>query len=193
MDRYELFLLIHIVAAIVWLGSGLLLQIQAYRAERAEDSAVLRQIAEDATQLSNIVFIPASLIVVVFGALMVVDGPWSFDELWVALGLAGYVATFLTGVLVLKPASERVAQLMQRDGSTISAETTREIRKLLAKGRLDAVVLYLVVVVMVAKPTGDDIGVLVVLAAIVAAGGVWALQKLRAIETSAAQPAPARP
>jgi uncharacterized membrane protein len=53
MTWYELLLLLHIVAAIVWLGSGLLLQIMAMRAEYAGDEEGLRRIAGDAAGLTG--------------------------------------------------------------------------------------------------------------------------------------------
>ena len=180
MDFYELLLFGHIVAAIIWLGSGLLIQVQAARATKAHDDANLERVAADAAGLSTTLFIPSSLAVLVLGLLLVADGPWSFDYLWVVLGLVGYLATFLTGILVMKPGSEKVAEMLERDGMTPTASV--EIRKLLTKGRVDTVVLYLVVAVMVLKPTGDDVGLLVAMAAIVAAGLAWVAMQLRAID-----------
>jgi uncharacterized membrane protein len=189
MDRYELFLFVHIVAAIIWLGAGLLIQVQALRAERARDDEGLRRIAEDSVQLSNILFIPASLTVLVFGLLMVIDGPWSFGFLWVSLGLVGYLATFLTGVLLMKPGAEKISALIERDGG-VSPQATIETRKLLAKGRIDTVVLYLVVAIMVLKPAGDDVGVLAVMAAVVLLGLLYTVSAVRGID--AETPAPQR-
>jgi hypothetical protein len=43
-------------------------------------------------------FVPASLTVVVFGIAMVIESDaWTFDYLWIVLGLVGYAATFVTG------------------------------------------------------------------------------------------------
>ena len=188
MDLYELLLFLHIAAAIIWLGSGFLLQVLAYRAERAQDAEGLKRVADDSAGLSESLFIPASLSVLVLGVLLVLDGPWEFDQLWIVLGLAGYLATFLTGVLIMKPGSEKIAELMERhDG--MSPEASIEIRKLLVKGRLDAVVLYLVVAVMALKPTGDDVWILVALAAIVVLGAVYVAVRLRAIDEETTQSA----
>ncbi len=181
---YEVLLLLHIIGAIVWLGAGLLMQVQAFRADRAGDGEGLRRIADDSAALGTTLFVPASLLVLVCGVLLVIDGPWSFDHLWVALGLGGYLATFLVGVLVMKPSSERIAALMARDG--MSDEAVLEIRKLLAKGRVDALALYLVVAVMVLKPTADDVALLAGMAALVAAGLALTARRLRQLD---AQPA----
>ena len=180
MSFYELLLFGHIVAAIIWLGSGVLLDVLAFKAERAHDDEGLRRVASDSADLSLKLFLPSSLTVLVLGLLLVADGPWSFGDLWVVLGLAGYLATFLTGILVMKPGSEHVDEIVTRDGMTTEARTA--IRKLLAKGQVDSVVLYVVVAVMVLKPTGDDVGVLAVMAAVVVAGLVYAGARLRAID-----------
>lgn len=180
MSFYELLLFGHIVAAMVWLGAGLLLDIQAYRAERAHDDEGLRRVAVESADLSLKLFVPASLAVLILGLLLVAEGPWGFDYLWVVLGLAGYLATFLIGMLVMKPGTEHVAEILDRDGMTQEARTA--IRKVMAKARADTVVLYLVVAVMVLKPTGDDVGLLVAMAAIVVAGLAYVATQLRAID-----------
>ena len=187
MTWYELLLFLHIVAAIVWLGAGLFLQVLATRAERSSDAEGLRRVAVDSASLSQTLFIPASLATLIFGVLLVIDGPWTFDTLWIVLGLAGYLGTFLTGVLVMKPGSEKLAELMEREGMSARAEI--EVRKLLTKSRVDTIVLFLVVAVMSLKPTGDDVGILVVLAAIVVAGLAYVAVRLRQIDESAAQSA----
>jgi uncharacterized membrane protein len=189
MSFYELLLLVHIVGAIVWLGAGLLLQLQALRADRAQDADGLKRVVDDSAALSLTLFVPASSVVFIAGVLLVVDGPWGLENLWVAIGLAGYLATFLTGVLVMKPRSERIAALMAEEG--MSPRATTEIRKLLALGRADAIALYLVVAVMALKPTGEDPAVLGAMALVVVAGVVWALQRVRAIDAEAARTAPA--
>lgn len=186
MSRYEIFQLLHVVAAIAWLGGGLLLQIQAIRADRANDTDGLRKVLEDVVALANTLFIPASLLVLVFGLAMVFDGPWSFSQLWIVLGLVGYAATFATGLFVLKPRSERIVALLEGEGMTPRA--LGELQQLVALSRVDYAVLYAVVAVMVLKPTGDDVGVLVVLAAIVAGTAVWAVRRARSVGTETAAP-----
>jgi hypothetical protein len=108
-----------------------------------------------------------------------IDGPWSFGDLWIVLGLGGIAATILTGLLVLTPRTDEIAQLMERDGMT--PEVATKITQLLTLGRIDIVVLYLVVADMAIKPTGDDVGVLVAMAAIVIAAAVFFSSRARAL------------
>jgi hypothetical protein len=52
-------------------------------------------------------FIPSSLGVLVVGVLLTIDGPWEFDMLWILVGFAGSVATFLVGIGLIEPTARR--------------------------------------------------------------------------------------
>ena len=129
-------------------------------------------------------FIPISLVVVVAGILLVIEGPWAFDQLWVLLGLAGFVVTFLTGLLMIKPESERIGADLARDGMT--TDTARAISRMFARMRIDYTVIGLVVAVMTLKPTGDDVLTLLLMAAILA---VVVARVLRSERAPAVEPA----
>jgi hypothetical protein len=60
---------------------------------------------------------------------------------------------------------------------------------MLVLGRTDYLVLALVVIDMVTKPSGDDVGVLAVMALILLAGIAYVLTSYRGIEQPAPQPA----
>jgi len=184
MSLYELMLFLHIVAAVIWIGSGTLLNIQAFRADAARDHEGLRRVAADAASLAEVLFIPASVAVLVLGVLLTIDGPWSFDELWIVLGLVGIAATIATGVAVIKPRSEEIGEILERHGTT--PEAAVKIKQLVTIGRIDLTVLYLAVADMAVKPTGDDVGVLVGMALILAAAVIFFTSRARAAEHSGA-------
>jgi uncharacterized membrane protein len=181
MTRYELYLLGHILAAVLWIGGGFMLLLSGARARSANDEEGMRRAISTTAALGTTYFIPASLAVLVFGLLMVFDGPWSFDQLWIILGLLGYAATFLTGLLILKPSSERIDRLVSEAGGTLTPAAQAEAERLLTLGRIDYIVLFLVVADMVLKPTIEDVGTLLVMAAVLGAGVVWVLARARSI------------
>ena len=190
MGLYELLLFVHIAAAIVWVGSGFLIQVQAVRANRVNDHANLKRVLDDVEGLSNTVFIPSSLVVVVMGVLMVVESEaWAFDQLWIVLGLIGYFATFVTGVGVLKPRGEYLAGAMEREG--MSDNVVSKMRELLVLARIDFLVLTLVVFTMAVKPTSDDAGVLIAMAAVLVAGTAFFLSQARSMRIGDTGGAPA--
>ena len=182
MALYELLLFVHITAAIFWIGAGLLIQVQAHRANKMDDKDGLKRILDDVGALSNTVFIPSSLTVVVFGVLLVIESDaWAFDQLWIVLGLIGYFATFGTGLGILKPRAEQLAVMIDQQGFTPNVIT--KMRELLTLGRIDFVVLVLVVFNMVVKPTSDDPGVLIAMAAVLVAGTAIILSQARALRS----------
>jgi hypothetical protein len=183
MSRQELYLFIHIAAAVLWVGGGTLLGIMGYRAVAANDREKTRVVVEEASQLATKLFIPAALVVVAMGLLLVLDGPWDFD-LWVVLGLIGFASTFALGAGVLGPMTERITAQIEAEGYTDAAD--RESRKLLTLARIDSVVLFLVVADMALKPTGDDVGLLLVMAAVLVGGLAWAVSRYKAIDAEGA-------
>jgi uncharacterized membrane protein len=181
MTRYELLLFLHVATAIVWLGAAMVIQFFAFRAERASDPREMHRVASDAEWLAMRLFVPSSLAVLVFGILLVLDGPWGFDQLWIVLGLAGYAFSFFLGILFLSPESGRIARLIEAHGPAHEA-VTRRITRILAVSRFELGVLFAVVLDMTLKPSGDDGWFYVLAVAIVAAGAalaVWSYRRPR--------------
>jgi uncharacterized membrane protein len=168
MDTYELLLFLHILAAIIWLGAAFVFTMQVLRASLLSDAAQKAELNATGEWLAARLFIPASLATLVFGVLTMIEGPWGLDQLWVALGLAGFLVSFLTGILYFKPEGERIDALAAQHGPT-SREVEERIDRMELVGRIELTVLFLVVADMVIKPTGDDTGVLVAMAAVLAA------------------------
>lgn len=181
---YDLLLFGHIVAAIAWIGSGFGLLIVATMADRRRDDIAFATLLRYNETLALRLFVPASLGTFVFGVLLVADGPWTVDQLWIVLALAGFAATFLTGILVFKPRGDKLAALIERDGGALGPEAMRGARELLMLARLDYVVLLTVVFDMAVKPTGDDVWALVLMAAAVVAGTVSVVGRARAVATA---------
>jgi uncharacterized membrane protein len=182
MTWYEFLLFVHISAAVVWVGAGFLLVVLAIRADRTDDEAGIRRILDDNAWLATHLFIPSSLLVFLGGILLTIEGPWQFDQLWIVIGLVGYLSTFVTGIGVLKPRGDRIAEMIARDGG-LNPVSLAETRRLLALARIDTVVLFLVIADMAVKPTGDDVGVLIGMAAIFAIGLGYAIARVQAVGT----------
>ena len=176
--RYEILLFLHVATAIVWLGGAMVIQFFAFRAERATDPLEMQRVASDSEWLAMRLFVPASLAVLVFGILLVLDGPWSFDQLWIVLGLAGYAFSFFLGILFLSPESGRIARLIDSHGPAHQA-VTRRISRILAVSRFELAVLFAVVLDMTLKPTADDGWFWALAAVIVLAGAGLALSSYR--------------
>jgi uncharacterized membrane protein len=158
---YEALTFLHIGAVIVWLGAGVLLAVLIFAAERSGDRMKEAGYHQDVAWLAPRLFIPASLSTLVFGVLAALEGPWSFDELWIIIGLAGWAASFLLGFFYFRTEGERIGALVEQQGPA-HPEVQRRIRRLNIVDRVQVLVLFLVVASMTIKPTDDDGGVLVV-------------------------------
>jgi uncharacterized membrane protein len=176
MSYYEVLLFLHIAAAVVWLGSAFFLQLLVFRAGATGDGGLMQGVATNSGWMAQRIFIPASLAVLVLGILLTIEGPWSFGDLWIVLGLAGYAFSFLVGIGFIEPEGKRIAKAMQAGDQGRAAFHVNRINTV---SRIELVVLYLVVAAMTLKPTGDDTGTLVLtVGLLVAALAYWA-PKLR--------------
>jgi len=176
---YELYLLVHVGGAAVWVGSAFLMVVLLTRAVHAGDVQRTSALAGDSEWLGVRLFLPANLVVLVSAILLVEEGGFGWSRLWVVLGIAGFAASLVLGMAVFAPGWKRVAGLVRTEGA--DAPAVREwTRRLLLFSRADVGLLLGVVVVMVAKPTADDTGALALTAAIPLAVGAVALVLFRA-------------
>ena len=149
---YDWMKLVHVLAAITWVGGGIFVQVYATRLMRRKEPLKLAAFARDIGDLSNKFFAPAALTVVLIGIAMVIYTPaMDFTDTWIVLGLVGAAATFLTGALVIGPESGRLGALAESRGPE-DPEVQRRIERIFKISRIDLGVIVLVVVDMVLKP-----------------------------------------
>ena len=132
VTAYQFYLTVHILAAVVWVGGAAITQVYAARAMADPSPERLAGFARDAGFVGKAMFTPASLVLVVFGFLLVSEGNWSLGSTWLIFALAVFAASFAVGV-----------------GST---EATRRIERIFLVSRIELLFLMLVVVDMVVKP-----------------------------------------
>ena len=102
---------IHILAAVIWVGGGIFVQIYATMLRKENDPARMGRFAKDVEFIGTRVFAPASGVVILFGILMVVYTPFIYwSETWIIVGLVGAAATFVTGLFFIGPESGRLAK-----------------------------------------------------------------------------------
>ena len=117
MTRYELFLAIHIVSVILWLGAGTVLGL----ATLAPSSVLeVSQVAAFGRWLGPRVFLPAWLGVLGAGIGLVEEGSWTFGRLWIKLGLTAFALSMLVNVTVRRAALFRLRRVL-RDSPADSA------------------------------------------------------------------------
>jgi uncharacterized membrane protein len=169
MTYYEALLFLHISAAAIWIGAAVLYDMLFFRARRAPDPALAERLGAQTEWLAKRLFIPMTLAVFVLGILLTIESPWGFGDLWIAVGLVGWATTFVVGVAGIEPQAKRMHAALERGGPD-DPEVAWRGRRITALNYFDNALLFLIVADMAIKPTGDDVGLLVVGAAIVLAG-----------------------
>ncbi len=172
MSTYELLTFLHIASAIIWLGAGFVITLLILGAEREGDEAREAGYHRDVPWLAPRLFIPASFATLIFGILLVIDGAWSFDQLWVTIGLVGWLVSWGMGFFYFRTEGERIGAMAAERGPA-DPEVRARIRRLNVLDRFQVLILFVVVADMVLKPTGDDTGVLIV-GALVIGGAIAA-------------------
>jgi uncharacterized membrane protein len=148
---YAFFKAIHVTFAVIWVGGGVSIMINAIRAQWTHDPKQVVTVAQQAAFLGEKIFAPAGLVVFLMGIAMMINTDWGWGKFWVVAGLVGYALTFVTGIAVLSPQAKLIEKLSVEKGTT-APETIAAIRKILLIARFDIAVLLLVVADMVTKP-----------------------------------------
>lgn len=148
---YTVYLMIHIFTATVWVGGGTTIAILAFMIERTRDPVLLGRFAELTGKVGMRVYMPSSLILLIFGFVLVDKGSWGYGHFWVIFAIAGWAASFLIGILLLRPLAEQVGKIVPQRGLD-DPESQRLLRRIILIDRWQVVVLLLVVADMAAKP-----------------------------------------
>jgi uncharacterized membrane protein len=151
ITTYQVYLAIHILAAVIWVGGGAAVHVFAVRTAKAKSVERLAGFSADADWIGTRVFVPASLLLVVFGFLLVHEGNWDY-KFWVVFPIVVWVASFVVGAGFLGPESKRLHTALERDRSVESAEVVQRVGRLMMVSRVELGFLVLVVLDMTLKP-----------------------------------------
>ena len=165
MSRYEFFLFLHVVAAAAWFGAALLSMALLELASRAGELSWLVRFGEFDNSLAKALFIPAALVTLVAGLVLVFDGPWSFgDDGWVTGGLILLVAIFALGIGLIVPTGQRLTEAAKSalappaelEAPAVDLNDRTEVTDLIRRLRLlswvDVSLLAIVFFLMTVKP-----------------------------------------
>ena len=148
---YDFWLFVHVLMAIVWVGGNIHLQIIGARLTAANDPIQLAGFSKQAEWIGMRVLTPAAVLIVIAGVFMVLD-QWDFEQLWIIIGIAGFLYSFINGAAFLGPLSGKTAKLIEERGAE-DAQVQTNIRRLFLYGRIELVILIVVVWAMTMKHT----------------------------------------
>jgi uncharacterized membrane protein len=148
---YDFWLFIHVLMAIVWVGGAVNLQIIGTRLQLANEPVQMAKFARQVEWIGTRVLTPASILIVIAGVIMTLDR-WDFEQLWIIIGIAGFLYSFINGAFFLGPGSGKTGKLMEERGAEDSQVQTN-LRRLFTLSRIELVILIVVVWAMTMKPT----------------------------------------
>ena len=148
---YEFLLFIHVLAAVIWVGGGITINLLGNRMVKESNPETMARFAGHTAFIGSRVYAPTSALLFLVGVLMTLDR-WSFRDLWIAIGVVGFLYAFITGAAIIGPLSGRTSKLIAERGAGDS-QVTANIKKLFLFGRLEALVMIIVIGAMTLKPT----------------------------------------
>jgi uncharacterized membrane protein len=175
MTWYEFLLFLHVTAAVIWLGGAFTFQLYGAVVRRGGDVDEIAQFAGRAGALGERMFVPASLVVVLAGVGLMLDGNWDWGRLWVVIALVTFAASFVTGLFVISPMAKRIPVV-----GPATPAGQELIRRLFTVLRIDLAYMYAIVFAMTVKPTSEDGWTILIAAAVLAALTAILVAPLRA-------------
>lgn len=149
MTSYELWLFLHISAAIVWIGGAVAGQVFGVLAKRSGDPSVSAAFGRNLGFIAMYVFLPSSLVVLVTGVLLVEDGNWDWSEPFVAFGIVGWAVVAAIAFGYLTRELGKTGARMAAEGP--SPELAARLGQLVLLARVLLLVLFAIVFMMVVK------------------------------------------
>ena len=148
---YFVFKMLHVGAAVIWVGGGIFLAILALLAELSNDDDQLLQVGHWAEVVAGRLFPVMSFVVLGFGFAMTEKLNWSYSQFWLLFGLIAWGISAATGILFLGPEAKRLNKAAEEYGPK-SPQVQSRLRRILLVARVDVALMFLIVFDMVAKP-----------------------------------------
>jgi uncharacterized membrane protein len=148
---YFVFKMLHVSAAVVWVGGGLFLTLCALLAELANNDEQLLQVGHWAEVVAGRLFPLMSFVVLGFGIAMTAKGDIGYNQFWIIFGLIAWAASAATGILFLGPEAKRLNAVAAKFGPN-SPEAKARLQRILLVARADVALMFVIVFDMVLKP-----------------------------------------
>ena len=149
ITAYQWYLAIHILAVVIWVGSGFGLLVLIVRMRAEDDARSMAALLRGAEFMGPRIFGGSGLVALVFGLILVSKGDWPWD-FWVIFGLVGWAAAFAHGAGVLGVKAGKLIPALDSEGW--SDRVKADFSSYVTHMRLDALLLVFVVLDMALKP-----------------------------------------
>jgi uncharacterized membrane protein len=116
---YDWLLFLHVLAAMVWVGGGVMLVVMVARVLRDPDPAAVGRFTTSLRVIGPLALAPAAVSALGLGIGLVLDSAaWDFGQFWVQLGLGLFAAAFLIGAVWQSRTALAATRAAARDDDT---------------------------------------------------------------------------
>ena len=148
---YELYLAVHILCAVLWVGGGVSVHILGRWVQKSGDPERMVAFNRDAVKLGTVFYAPLALILIVAGVLLVEEVGYSYGDMWIGLGFLGWLFSLALGLAFYPQQSRKIEAAIAAEGP-VSQTAQSGIRRILLFNSIEITVLVLVVIDMAIKP-----------------------------------------
>jgi uncharacterized membrane protein len=150
MTWFELWLFLHVLGAITWVGGAVAVQVFGILTKRAADPAKTVFFIRNVAWVVTRVFLPAALLVFVSGVGLLETGFWDWDDEFVVIGIVLWTAVSVVAFGFLARAMGQAGSRLEAEGP--SPPLMLRIRNLVWTSRALLAALVVIVFVMTTKP-----------------------------------------
>jgi uncharacterized membrane protein len=151
-SAYSIYLAIHVLSAVVWVGGDVTLTTLGIVFERRGEGETLGALGRMGAWIGTRVYTPALFVTLAFGIALMLEGDLDWGEFWVVFGLVGWTIAAVVGVGFVGPELGRIDEAVRAHGPD-SPEVARRVKRLFMIFRFDTALLILIVLVMTTKPS----------------------------------------
>jgi uncharacterized membrane protein len=148
---YELWLAIHILCAVVWVGGGVSVHVLGRLTVKRGDPEQIVAFNRDAVKLGNVFYAPLAIVLIIAGVLLVEDVGYGYGDLWITLGFLGWLFSLALRI-GFYPWQARKVEAAVTGGGPAAPEAQATIGRILLVNSIEIAILLLVIVDMAIKP-----------------------------------------
>ena len=148
---FQLYLAIHVVAAVIWVGGDVTLTTIGIVFERRGEGDTLAALGRMGTWIGTRVYTPVLFVVIGFGIALMHEADIDYGQFWVIFGLIGWAIAAVVGIGFVGPELGRIDEAARAHGPD-SPEVGARVKRLFMIFRFDTALLILIVLDMSARP-----------------------------------------
>lgn len=149
MDLQAILLVIHIGAMAVWFGGSIMNGVLNMGVEASGSVEANAKLARVGTGLGTKFYMPASILTLLSGVGLVLNGDFSFGDPWISFGFLVVIVAAVLGPTKFMPLSERIAEGYE-SGDVAAAQAAG--KQIAMWSAINTGLLFIAIVLMVWKP-----------------------------------------